>query len=360
MSLYTSQYPSGLLARQGYARYWALIRSEDAGSILEKGELMDRNFALEFVRVSESAAIAASRFQGRGNEKAADHAAVEAMRKAFDAISFEGTVKIGEGERDEAPMLYIGEKVGARNGAVKLDLAIDPLEGTTITAKGGANALAVIAAAEDGKFLHAPDTYMRKIAVGKEAFGHISLAKSPTENLNAIAKAKGKSISEVTVVILDRPRHRELIAEVRESGARIKLVLDGDVQAALSTGMADGADVLMGVGGAPEGVIAAAGLKCLGGDFQAQLSFRTDSERRRARSMGIVDLDKIYTRDELASGRVLFCATGVTDGAMLRGVTFCGGGKIRTHSVVMRSETGTVRYIDAIHDTHHKPKNFLS
>lgn len=320
---------------------------------------MDRNFAMEFVRVSEAAALAAARFMGRGNEKAADHAAVEAMRKAFDSIEFSGTVKIGEGERDEAPMLYIGEKVGsAKSGSPCLDLAIDPLEGTTITAKGGPNALAVIAIAEEGKFLHAPDTYMSKIAVGAQAKDAISLDLSPTENLKNIAKAKKCDVSDLTVVILDRPRHEDLIQEVRTSGARIWMINDGDVQAALATAMPDtGVDVLMGIGGAPEGVIAAAALRCLGGNFQGKLAFRNEHEKKRATKMGIKDLNKTYAIEELAAGRVMFCATGVTDGSMLRGVQFFGGGA-KTHSVVMRSETGTIRFIEAHHDFTKKPKHF--
>lgn len=321
---------------------------------------MDRNFALEFVRVSESAAMAAAQFRGRGNEKAADHAAVEAMRRAFDTIPFAGTVKIGEGERDEAPMLYIGEKVGSpTNTSIKLDLAVDPLEGTSLTAKGGANALAVIAAAEDGNFLHAPDTYMDKIAVGKDAKGAISLELSAAENLKNISKAKNCHIKNLTVVILDRPRHENLITEVRSTGARVKLITDGDVQASISTGLEGQVDVMMGIGGAPEGVISAAALQCLGGDFQGRLCFRNENEKSRAKNMGITNLNKIYSIDELASGKVMFCATGVTDGAMLRGVRY-GNNKIKTHSLVMRSETKTIRFIEATHDLDNKPTNFLS
>lgn len=319
---------------------------------------MDRNFALEFVRVSEAAALAAARYMGRGDEHGADRAAVEAMRQAFDSIDFAGVVKIGEGERDEAPMLYIGERVGSyKNGSPTLDLAIDPLEGTTITAKGGANALAVIAIAEEGNFLHAPDTYMNKIAVGPAARDAISLALSPTQNLLNIAEAKRCEVSDLTVVIMDRPRHEDLIREVRTAGARIWMITDGDVQAALATAMPEtGVDVLMGIGGAPEGVIAAAALKCIGGNFQGQFCFRNDLEKTRAKDMGIKDLAKIYTMDELASGHVMFCATGVTDGSMLRGVKYFGGGA-KTHSLVMRSETGTVRFIETFHDFRKKPKS---
>ena len=310
---------------------------------------MDRDFALEFVRVSEAAALASSRLMGRGNEKLADHAAVEAMRREFDFIGFDGTVKIGEGERDEAPMLYIGEKVGSGIGP-KLDLAIDPLEGTTICAKGGNNALSVIAIANEGGFLHAPDVYMEKIAVGPDAAHAIDLTKSPTENLHNIAKAKRCSIADLTVIILDRPRHEELIIEVRKAGARISMIGDGDVQAAIAAGMPNtGIDVLMGTGGAPEGVIAAAALRCVGGNFQGRLVFTKEEQKERAKKMGIQDLNKIYQMEELAKGHVMFCATGVTDGSMLKGVKFSGG-LATTHSVVMRSQTGTVRYIRAYHN----------
>jgi fructose-1,6-bisphosphatase II / sedoheptulose-1,7-bisphosphatase len=317
---------------------------------------MDRNFALEFARVTEAAALAAARFMGRGDEKAADHAAVEAMRRSFDTIAFDGTVKIGEGERDEAPMLYIGEKVGnLSKGTVKLDLALDPLEGTTITAKGGPNALAVIAVANEGCFLHAPDTCMEKIAVGAEAASAISLNATPEENLRNIARAKKCEVRDLTVVIMDRPRHEELILRVRQTGARIWMIGDGDVQAAIATGMPrTGVDVLMGIGGAPEGVIAAAALKCIGGNFQGRLKFRNDEEKRRAKAMGIVDFDKIYTMEELAKGDVMFCGTGVTDGSMLQGVKYFGGAAT-THSMVMRSETGTVRFIEAHHNFIRKP-----
>lgn len=316
---------------------------------------MNRNFALEFVRVTEAAALESARLMGRGDEKAADHAAVEAMRRQLNSIEFNGTVVIGEGERDEAPMLYIGEKVG-KGGGPKLDLALDPLEGTTICARGGQNSLSVIAIAEEGKFLHAPDTYMKKIAVGPEAKGAIDLKASATENLKNIAKAKKCHIDDLTVIILDRPRHADLIAEVRKSGARIWLISDGDVSAAIATCKKDsGVDVLLGVGGAPEGVIAAAALRCIGGDFQGQLAFRNDEERTRATKMGIQDHDRIYKIDELAQGKVMFCATGVTQGTFLDGVRFFSGGAV-THSVVMRSESGTMRLIEAEHHFDRKPK----
>ena len=316
---------------------------------------MDRNFALEFVRVTEAAALESARWMGRGDEKAADHAAVEAMRKMLGSISFDGTVVIGEGERDEAPMLYIGEKVGKRQGQ-KLDLALDPLEGTTICARGGNNSISVIAIAEEGNFLHAPDCYMEKIAVGPEARGAISLDATPTQNLREIAKAKRCHVEDLTVVILDRPRHQDLIAEVRATGARIYMIGDGDVSAAIATCKPEsGVDVLMGTGGAPEGVIAAAALRCTGGDFQGKLVFRSESEKDRARRMGIQDLNRIYGIQDLARGNVMFCATGVTQGPFLGGVRFFAGGAT-THSVVMRSETGTVRMIQADHHFDRKPK----
>lgn len=315
---------------------------------------MDRNFALEFVRVTESAALSSARWMGRGDEKAADHAAVEAMRRALNSIQFDGTVVIGEGERDEAPMLFIGEKVGQKVGPA-FDLALDPLEGTTICASGMNNSLSVIAIAEQGKFLHAPDTYMNKIAVGPEAKGAIDLRKSPTENLRSIASAKKCHIEDLTVVILDRPRHAALIAEVRQAGARIWMIGDGDVSASIAACKPDsGVDVLMGSGGAPEGVISAAALRCMGGDFQGQLIFRRDDERERAQKMGIRDLEKIYQIDELAQGKVMFCATGVTHGTFLKGVIFYRWGAT-THSVVMRSETGTIRYVEAEHHFDRKP-----
>lgn len=315
---------------------------------------MDRNYALEFVRVTEAAAIASARWMGRGDEKAADQAAVSCMRKMFESVDFDGRVVIGEGERDEAPMLYIGEKVGSGKGA-KLDLALDPLEGTTICATGGYNSISVIAIAEDGKFLHAPDTYMEKIAVGPEAAGVVSLEQSPTENIKAVAKAKKKDIEKVTVIILNRPRHEDLIREVRETGARVQLIGDGDVSAAIATcKKTSGVDMLMGIGGAPEGVIAAAALRCVGGDMQGRLTPRNNEEIERAKKMGVSDIKKIFAINELAAGNVMFCATGVTDGSMLEGVKFTSEGA-KTHSLVMRSETGTIRYVHADHDFSTKP-----
>ena len=316
---------------------------------------MNRNFAMEFVRVTEAAALESARMMGRGDEKAADRAAVEAMRVLLNSIEFDGTVVIGEGERDEAPMLFIGEKVGRGNGP-RLDLALDPLEGTTICAHGGPNALAVIAIAEEGKFLHAPDVYMNKIAVGPDAKGVINLKATPTENLHKIAEAKRCHVEDLTVSILDRPRHTDLIAEVRRAGARIFLIGDGDVSAAIATCKpSSGVDVLMGMGGAPEGVISAAALRCMGGDMQGSLHFRNEDEKGRARKMGITNLDRIYQIDELAHGNVMFCATGVTSGTFLEGVRFFRGGA-HTHSVVMRSESGTVRFIEAEHHFDRKPR----
>ncbi|MBI2341786.1 MAG: class II fructose-bisphosphatase [Deltaproteobacteria bacterium] len=318
---------------------------------------MDRNLALEMARVTEAAAIAAARLMGRGDEKQADQVAVNAMRRALQQIDIKGTVVIGEGERDEAPMLYIGEEVGLwKNDDPEVDIALDPLEGTTITSRGDSNALAVIAAADKGNFLNAPDTYMEKIAVGPEAKGVISLKLSPSENLKQLARVKKCEVSDLTVIILDRPRHEDLIQEVRRCGARIKLIRDGDVSAAIATCRESrGVDVLMGIRGAPEGVLAAAALKCMGGDMQGRLKFRNDTERERAKKMGITDFDKIYTVEELAKGNVTFAATGVTHGDFLKGVVFFGGGAT-TQSVVMRSETGTVRYIESHHDFKRKPK----
>ncbi len=315
---------------------------------------MDRNLALEMARVTERAALATARLMGRGDEHAADQAAVEAMRAALNGLDIRGTVVIGEGERDEAPMLYIGEKVGNGTGP-EVDIAVDPLEGTTICARGRENALTVIAVAQTGNFLHAPDTYMQKIAVGPGARGAIDITKSPTDNLVAIAGAKKCQVRDLTAIILNRPRHEDLIREVREAGARIRLIDDGDVSAAISTCRpATGIDVLFGIGGAPEGVLAAAALRCVGGDMQGKLAWRNDTEKERARKMGITDLNRVYNLEDLARGPVFFAATGVTRGDLLRGVSFTGTGA-STHTVVMRSETGTVRFIEALHDFTRKP-----
>jgi fructose-1,6-bisphosphatase class II len=316
---------------------------------------MNRNLALEFVRVTEMAAIASARLMGRGDEKAADQAAVDAMRAMLDSVDFKGVVVIGEGERDEAPMLYIGEKVGSGAGP-ELEIALDPLEGTTICANGGQNAISVMAIAAKGCLLHAPDTYMNKLAVGPEAKGCIDIKLSPTENLARIADRKKCRIQDLTAVILDRPRHADLIAEVRKSGARIHLIGDGDVSAAIATANPDsGVDVLFGIGGAPEGVIAAAALRCLGGEIQGMLVPRNQSEIDRAKAMGMDDITKILTTEDMAKGNVMFCATGVTDGNFLDGVLFKRWGCI-THSVVMRSETGTIRRIKAEHHFDRKPR----
>jgi fructose-1,6-bisphosphatase II / sedoheptulose-1,7-bisphosphatase len=311
---------------------------------------MDRNLALEAVRVTEAAALAASRQMGRGDERAADQVAVDAMRKALNSLEIQGTVVIGEGERDEAPMLYIGEKVGLGTGPM-IDIALDPLEGTTITAKGLTNALAVIAMAEDGGFLNSPDVYMDKIAVGGGLpDGVVDIDESPADNLKSLAKAKKCDVADLVVCILDRPRHDELIAKVREANARIMLITDGDISGVMATSeAASGVDIYIGSGGAPEGVLAAAALRCIGGQMQGRLVFRNDDERARARRCGITDLDRKYGLYDLAHGDVMFAATGVTDGTLLRGVRRYSGGAT-THSVVMRSRSGTVRYIEATHN----------
>ncbi|HTN71777.1 MAG TPA: class II fructose-bisphosphatase [Methylomirabilota bacterium] len=314
---------------------------------------MDRNLALEAVRVTEAAALNCARLTGRGDEKAADQAAVDAMRKAFDALAIDGTVVIGEGERDEAPMLYIGEKVGS--GGPKVDIALDPLEGTTICATGAPNALSVIAMGDGGNLLHCPDTYMEKIAAGPAGKGVVDLDKSPTENLRALAEAKRCKVADLTVIILSRPRHEAIIKEVRQAGARIRLIGDGDVSAAIATTKPEtGIDLLMGIGGAPEGVLAAAALRCVGGEFQGRLAPRNNEEIERAKKMGVADIKKKFKIDELAAGDVMFAATGVTDGDYLQGVHFFPGGAT-TQSVVMRSKTRTVRVINATHYFEHKP-----
>ena len=314
--------------------------------------VLDRVLVLEMVRVTEAAAIAASGLIGRGDEKAADAAAVEAMRRAFDILTIDGTVVIGEGERDEAPMLYIGEKVGGAPGTgPKIDIALDPLEGTTITAKAGPNALAVLAAAEEGCLLNAPDVYMEKLAVGP---GYppdvISLDKSVRENVEAVARAKGVAPHEIIVCVLDRPRHAELIGELRAIGCGIQLIPDGDVAGVIATTDEDTTiDLYMGSGGAPEGVLAAAALRCVGGQFNGRLLFRNDNERSRARKWGIEELDRIYRLEDLAKGDCIFAATGVTDGSLLEGVKRRRGGTMTTESVVMRASTGTVRWVRTEH-----------
>tara|TARA_B100000378_G_scaffold200890_1_gene164287 strand:- start:924 stop:1901 length:978 start_codon:yes stop_codon:yes gene_type:complete len=313
---------------------------------------LDRVLVLELVRVTEKAAIAASKLVGRGDEKAADAAAVEAMRKAFDKLEIDGTVVIGEGERDEAPMLYIGEKVGGAPGkGPKIDIALDPLEGTTITAKAGPNALAVLAAAEKGNLLNAPDTYMDKLAVGPGyPEGIIDLAKSPSDNVRAVAEAKGVKPEEIIVCVLDRPRHADLIAELRGLGCGVVLIGDGDVAGVIAVTDEDTTiDMYMGQGGAPEGVLAAAALRCVGGQFNGRLVFRNEDEKARAAKWGIEDLDRIYKLEDLAKGDCIFAATGVTSGSLLEGVKRRKGGRMTTESVVMRASSGTVRWIRGEH-----------
>ena len=312
--------------------------------------ILDRNLALEVVRVTEAAALSASKWMGRGDEKAADQAAVDSMRVALNGMDIEGTVVIGEGERDEAPMLYIGEKVGTGKGP-KIDIALDPLEGTTICATGGPNALAVIAMAVDGGFLNAPDVYMDKIAIGPGLEKDIiNLDNTPLSNLQNLAKAKKVDIADLVVCILDRPRHEELIHKTREAGARIMLISDGDVAGIIATASKEtGVDMYVGSGGAPEGVLAASALRCIGGQMWGRLTFRNDDERGRASRLGISDFNKIYTMNELAHGEVMFAATGVTDGSMLRGVRRWSSGA-STQSIIMRSKTGTVRTISAEHN----------
>ncbi|MBL0317933.1 MAG: class II fructose-bisphosphatase [Alphaproteobacteria bacterium] len=311
---------------------------------------LDRNFALEAVRVTEAAALASSTWIGLGDEKAADQAAVNAMRRALNIMDMDGTVVIGEGERDKAPMLYIGEKVGTGNGP-HIDIALDPLEGTTICATGGPNSLAVIAMAEGGNFLHAPDVYMDKIAVGGGLpDGIIDLDKTPEQNLKNIAKAKSCKVSDLTVVILERERHQDLISRVRKAGARIHLIGDGDVAGVIATATPEtGVDVYMGIGGAPEGVLAAAALRCIGGQMCGRLLFKEKEQKERAKRMGITDFNRTYSVNEMAKGDVMFAATGVTNGSMLKGVKRYKGGAF-THSMVMRSKTGTVRFVETLHN----------
>ena len=327
-----------------------------AAKELRTESALDRVLVLEMVRVTEAAAVAAAQLIGRGDEKAADAAAVEAMRRAFDDLYMDGTVVIGEGERDEAPMLYIGEKVGGAPGrGPKIDIALDPLEGTTITAKAGPNALAVLAAAEQGNLLNAPDTYMDKLAVGPGyPEGIIDLAKSPSENVKAVAKAKGVDPSDIIVCVLDRPRHADLIAELRSLGCGVVLIGDGDVAGVIAVTDQDTTiDMYMGQGGAPEGVLAAAALRCVGGQFNGRLVFRNEDEKARAKKWGITDFDRIYKLEDLAKGDCIFAATGVTDGSLLDGVKkrkkSTGATIMTTDSVVMRASSGTVRWIRGEH-----------
>jgi fructose-1,6-bisphosphatase II len=307
------------------------------------------------VRVTEAAAIASSRFMGRGEKDEADHAAVEAMRRTMDEIEFAGTIVIGEGERDKAPMLFIGEEVGRRDdddrrSIPEIDIAVDPLEGTNLVAYGQANAITVLAASEKGGLLNAPDTYLDKLCVGPVVAGKVDIRESPTENLGRIAEALGRRINDITVVILERPRHEALIEEVRSAGARIKLISDGDLSAAISCAVSGtGVHAVMGMGGAPEGVLTAAALRCLGGEIQARFRYRSAEEKARGAAMGHGDEDRVYTTEELASGEnLVFAATGVTSGDLLQGVRFFGGGA-RTHSLIMAYQTKQVRFVDTVH-----------
>lgn len=315
---------------------------------------MNRNLALEFIRVTEIAAINSARWMGRGDEKAADQAAVDGMRKMLDTVDCQGVVVIGEGERDEAPMLYIGEKVGSGKGP-EIEIALDPLEGTTICAQGGYNAISVMAIGGKGCLLNAPDIYMNKIAVGPDGVGVIDIMDTPTSNLKRLAQRKDCSLEDLTVIILDRPRHEDLIKEVRAAGSRIFLIGDGDVSAAIATALPNsGIDIMMGVGGAPEGVIAAAAMRCIKGDFQGVLVPRNDGDIARANKMGVSDINKVYSMEELAKGDVMFVATGVTDGSLLKGVQFKPWGAI-TNSIIMRSKSGTTRFVTADHHFDRKP-----
>jgi fructose-1,6-bisphosphatase II len=311
---------------------------------------MERSLSMELVRVTEAAALSCGRWMGKGDKENADEAATQAMRDVFDTIPMKGTVVIGEGEMDEAPMLYIGEKLGNGYGP-RLDVAVDPLEGTNIVASGDWNALAVLAVADHGNLLHAPDMYMDKIAVGPESVGKVSLDFTVLENLQAVAKAKGKNIEDLVVAILDRERHKQLVKDVREAGARIKLMQDGDVAAAINTAFEDtGVDMLLGSGGAPEGVLAAVALKCIGGDFQGRLLPGNEDEVARCKEMGIEDVNKVLKMEDLVKGDdCIFAATGVTDGELLKGVRYKGGVG-STHSVVMRAKSGTVRFIEGKHN----------
>ncbi|WP_237215256.1 class II fructose-bisphosphatase [Falsiroseomonas oryziterrae] len=325
---------------------------------------VDRNLALELVRVTEAAALAASRWMGRGDKNAADGAAVEAMRKAFDTVAISGTVVIGEGEMDEAPMLYIGEKVGLyakAGGGPEVDIAVDPLEGTTITAKGGPNAMACVALAQKGGFLHAPDIYMDKLAVGPGLpDGVVSLDASVEENLRELAKAKKAEISDLVVCLLDRDRHKEIVKRCRAAGARIMMIPDGDVSGVVAVSQPDtGVDIYMGSGGAPEGVLAAAALRCIGGQMQGRLMFENEEQIARAKEMGVTDPNRIYGLEDMARGEVMFAATGVTTGPMLRGVRRSAGFAV-THSIVMRSKSGTVRYVEGHHNFALKPTAFVA
>lgn len=316
---------------------------------------MERSLTMEIVRVTEAAALSSARWMGRGNNNEADEAATSAMRTVFDTIPMRGTVVIGEGEMDEAPMLYIGEKLGTGSGPL-VDVAVDPLEGTNIVARGSWNALSVIAIADGGNLLHAPDMYMQKIAVGPESVGKIDINAPTIDNLKAVAKAKNKDIEDVVAVILNRPRHEKMIKEIREAGARIKLISDGDVAGAMNTAFDEtGVDILFGIGGAPEGVLSAVALKCLGGEIQGKLIPTSDQEVERCKRMGITNLHKVFHLSDFCAGDdAIFAATGVTDGELLKGVQFKGS-TAKTQTVVMRAKSGTVRFISGQHSLKKKP-----
>lgn len=314
---------------------------------------MDRDLALGLVRVTEAAALRSSKLMGRGDKIAADQAAVDGMRKTFDLLDIRGTVVIGEGELDEAPMLYIGEEVGhGDENSLEVDIAVDPLDGTNLVAKGIPNAIAVVGVARKGCLLHAPDMYMEKIAVGPKAAGCISLEVPLSENIKNVAKALEKDIEDITVVMLDRERHDDLKAEVRKVGARMKLISDGDVATAIATGFEDtGIDIMVGIGGAPEGVIAATAIKCLGGDMKARLHPVNEEEILRCKKMGIEDCSKVLHLEDLVKGdEVYFAATGVSDGDLLKGVVNYKNNIAKTQSVIMRAKTGTIRFIDTTHN----------
>ncbi|MBE6081831.1 MAG: class II fructose-bisphosphatase [Tissierellaceae bacterium] len=319
---------------------------------------MDRNLPLNLVRVTEAAALESARYLGRGDKNVVDQAAVNGMRNMFDTINIDGTVVIGEGELDEAPMLYIGEQIGkAKEGCPEVDIAVDPVDGTIAVSKGLSNSISVVAVAPKGCLLHAPDMYMDKIAVGPKARGVIDINAPVKENLRNVAKALNKSVSDITVTMLDRPRHEKLVKDIREAGARIKLFRDGDVAAAIATGFEhSGVDILMGIGGAPEGVIAAAALKCMGGEFQGKLHPMDDIQKERCIKMG-ANVNTVLTMEDLAKGNeIVFAATGISDGELLKGVLYYGNDMAKTHSMVMRAETGTIRFIEAIHRLDKKPE----
>src|SRR5699024_7636537 len=319
---------------------------------------MNRNLTVNLGRVTEAAALASAKFLGKGDKNIADQAAVDGMRRMFDTVNIDGTVVIGEGEMDEAPMLYIGEKIGkAKGNSVEVDIAVDPLDGTISVANGLPNAISVVAVAPKGCLLHAPDTYMKKIAVGPKAKGAIDIHKSTRENIENVARALDKPVNDITVVVIDRPRHDKIVKEISEIGARIKMISDGDVLGAISTCFDyTGVEILMGIGGAPEGVISAAALKCLDGELQGILAPATDEQKERCLKMG-AELDKVYYIDDLAKGdQMCFAATGVSYGELLDGVKYMSNNTASNHSLILRAETGTVRFMEAIHELDKKPK----